>query len=288
MSDEHRLRSSFSFNPETDVTGAMYVGQLWLYSLAVLYPAQAIKRMGVFVKTSVGRYPAAPRSPGEGQLYSREYSKPVYCDHEPVDDDSIGKFGRVAELYETVVVPFTHPIHAEALTLIKRLLRPTARILDLGCGPGTELFHLAQFVVEGEVVGIDLSTEMLATAHAGAQKRCLRNTAFFQADVTNLPGHFTERFDAIHCSFAFHHYRDPVATLREMHRVLNGAGKAFVIDGATWWAKAIGSPFAKVSDPGWVKFYTGEEFQVLFRESGFSDFYWEELLPGIGICIGTK
>jgi ubiquinone/menaquinone biosynthesis C-methylase UbiE len=288
MSAEHRVRSSFAFNPEVDAPAAIYLGQLWLYSLAVLYPAQAIKRTGMFAKTSVGKYPAAAQSQGEGQFYCREYPEPVYLDRESEHRESVTEFERGAQLYETVVVPFTRPVHEEALKLIRRLLTPTARILDLGCGPGTELFRLAEEVPEGEVVGIDLAADMVTAAHRGAQQHRSRNTAFFQADVARLPQHFAGRFNAVHSSFAFHHYSEPIATLREMHRVLNRDGKAFVIDGGTWWANTISAPFAKWADPGWVGFHTGEQFQALFRTAGFADFYWEELLPGIGICVGSK
>jgi ubiquinone/menaquinone biosynthesis C-methylase UbiE len=288
VSTDRRFRSSFTFNPEVDGPAAVYLGQLWLYSLAVLYPAQALKRLAVFAKTSVGKYPLVAQTQGEGQLYCREYREPVYLDRDSANRDSVSEFDRGAELYETVVVPFTRPVHEEALALMRRLLPPAARVLDLGCGPGTELFRVAEWVPEGEVVGIDLSAEMVAAAWAGAQQRGLRNTAFFQADVTSLPLDFAGRFDAVHCSFAFHHYADPIGALREMHRVLNRTGKAFVIDGGTWWANLISSPFAKWGDPGWVGFHTGEEFRGLFRAAGFSDFYWEELLPGIGICVGSK
>ncbi len=288
MSDEHRFRSSFSFNPEVDLPAAVYVSQLWLYSLAVLYPTQALKRMALFVKTSVGRYPTVSRIRGEGQYYCHEYPEPVLLDRTSEHADSVSEFDRGADLYERIVSPFTRPVHEEAFTLVRRLLPPAARILDLSCGPGTELFRLAELVPEGEVIGIDLSAEMVAAAHAGAKQRGLRNTAFFQADVTSLPDYFGGRFDAVHCSFAFHHYQDPVAALNEAHRVLNRDGKAFVIDGGTRWANMLSAPFAKWADPGWVAFHTGQQFERLFLNSGFSAFYWEEVLPGIGMCIGSK
>ena len=40
--------------------------------------------------------------------------------------------------------------------------------------------------------------------------------------------------------------------------------------------------------PGWVAFRTGEEFQELFLEAGYSNFYWTEVLPGMGLSIGTR
>jgi SAM-dependent methyltransferase len=288
MSDQHRFRSSYSFNPEVDVPAAVYLSQLWFYSLAVLHPAQALKQMALFAKTSVGRYPTISGFKGEGQFYCRDYPEPVFLDGVSEHAESVTEFDRGADLYEKVVLPFTRPVHEEAFTLIRRLLPPAARILDLSCGPGGELVRLAELVPDGEVVGIDLSSEMVTAAHAGARQRELQNTAFFQADVANLPAHFAGRFDAVHCSFAFHHYQSPVAALREMHRVLNRDGKAFVVDGGTWWANILSTPCAKWADPGWVSFHTGEQFERMFLSAGFSGFYWEEVLPGIGMCIGSK
>jgi SAM-dependent methyltransferase len=288
VSGDHSIRMSFAFDPAVDVPAGIYLSQLWLYSLTVLYPVQAVRRVGMYPKTSLGRYPARRPTQGEGKFYCREFSEPVYLEHDSPQSESVREFDRGAKLYETVVVPFTRPVHEESLVLIQRMLPPAARILDLGCGPGTELFRLAEAVPDGEVVGIDLSAEMIAAAHEAGRQRGLQNTAFFQADVTHLPDHFTGRFDAIHSSFAFHHYSDPTAALSEAYRALNSGGKAFVIDGGTWWANMLSAPLAKMGDPGWVGFHTPEEFRALFLGAGFTDFYWEELLPGIGMCVGSK
>jgi SAM-dependent methyltransferase len=288
MSGEHRIRGTWHFNPAVDLPAAAYLSQLWFYSAAVLYPMRVVKHLGLFPRTSVGKYPPLAQTPGEGQLYSARYQAPVYSNINWVTRESVIDFERGANLYEYVVTPFTRPVTAEAMKVIARLLPRAARILDLGCGPGTELFRLAELVPEGEVIGVDLAADMVATAWEGAQRRGYRNTAFLQADVTQLPNEFTAKFDAVHCSFAFHHYSDPIQALREMNRVLVRDGKAFVIDGGTWWANMLAAPFARMGDPGWVGFHTGKEFAELFIRSGFGDFYWEELLPGIGICVGTK
>jgi ubiquinone/menaquinone biosynthesis C-methylase UbiE len=288
MSSEHYRKGDRSFSAEVDLPAAVYVGQLWAYSLSVLFPARAAKRAGMFVKTSVGKHPIVAQSEGQGQFYCREHRAPVLLDNKPSNHETVMEFDRGAEVYETAVAPFTRPVGDEAFVLIRRLIPRRARILDLGCGPGSESIRLAGLVPDGEVVGVDLSAEMVALAHRNAQQQKVLNTSFFQADVAELPDHFAARFDAIHCAFAFHHYREPLAALREMYRALTSEGKAFIIDGGTWWANAISTPFAKWADPGWVRFYTGEEFQTLFRSAGFRDFYWEEILPGIGISVGTK
>src|SRR5262249_36178500 len=140
----------------------------------------------------------------------------------------------------------------------------------------------------GEVVGVDLGGGMVQTAFESAGRRGVRNVAFFQADVAAMPKAFRGRFDAVFSFGAFHHYPDPAAALREMRRVLNARGRAIVIDPGPEWFKALGTPWAKWADPGWVGFYTAEELQRLFASAGLSSFYWNEVLPGFGLSIADR
>src|SRR6266536_4249645 len=50
-------------------------------------------------------------------------------------------------------------------------LEPGERVLDLGCGAGTDMLVAAQMVApEGRVTGIDMTDEMLAKARAAADE----------------------------------------------------------------------------------------------------------------------
>jgi ubiquinone/menaquinone biosynthesis C-methylase UbiE len=286
--DDCQPSTAVPFNLRTDIPLAVFVGQMWWYAFTVLYPAQGLKSRGWYPKNEIGQYPPLVPFKGEGQFYCREYPAPCYLTNLPKDYELVADFDRTATLYETYVRPFTQPVYEETAKLVRPFLVPTARILDTSCGPGVETLQLAALVTNGEVVGMDLSAGMVATAFEKAQRQGIFNTAFFQADVAQMPEHFEGRFDAVYCSFAFHHYPDPLGALKEMHRVLNSQGKAFVIDPGSWWFNALSAPFAKWADPGWVGFHTGEEFQALFQAAGFSHFYWNEVLPGIGLCMGSK
>jgi SAM-dependent methyltransferase len=57
-------------------------------------------------------------------------------------------------------------------------LRPDARVLDVGCGPGTITADLAGLVPEGEVTGIDAAEGVLAQARQEAERRGQDNVRF--------------------------------------------------------------------------------------------------------------
>ncbi len=274
--------------PGATLPGSIFAANLWWYAFTVLRPAQALKPFGLYRPRELGQMPRRAGGAGAGQLYCTEHGDPVLLGARPDGYVSVEDFDHLSSNYDQVVEPFSRPIFEDVAKVLGSLSTRRSRILDCSCGPGTEAISLAALVPEGEVVGSDLAAEMVSTAAARARQRGVSNVAFFQADVTDLPQHFHGQFDFVYCAFAFHHYPDPLKSLQEMRRVLAEGGHAFVVDAGPWWMKALASPLAKWGDPGWISFHTGEEFHELFREAGFSGFFWTEILPGIGLSIGTK
>jgi len=257
---------------------------LWPIALSILYPAQMIKSVGLYSTREYGRFPL-PIASGGGQFFCRRHKHPVTMKAGVRGERD---FDSLAELYDSWVNPCTMPVTEETLELIDRLLPDDARILDLGCGPGKEIPLLAERVPLGEVVGADISEQMLRGAFDYSKGQGAGNTAFFQVDAARLPRVFAEKFDLIFCSSAFHHYENPENSLKEMRRALRANGKAVIIDPSITAWYGISEPIAKWGDPGFVSFYTVEEFHRMFANAGFSEYYWNEVLPGIGVSIGTK
>ncbi len=119
-------------------------------------------------------------------------------------------------------------------------LHEQARLLDVGCGPGTITVDLARRVPRGSVVGLDRVTSVLAEARAGATRAGTGHADFVSGDVYALPCP-DESFDVVHAHQVLQHLGDPVAALREMGRVCRPGGLVAARDSDyaafTWWPR---------------------------------------------------
>jgi arsenite methyltransferase len=67
-------------------------------------------------------------------------------------------------------------------------LEPGERVLDLGCGAGTDSLVAAQMVGDqGHVTGIDMTAAMLTKARAAAAEMRVRNVEFVESEAEQLP-----------------------------------------------------------------------------------------------------
>jgi SAM-dependent methyltransferase len=116
-------------------------------------------------------------------------------------------------------------------------LPATARVLDVGCGPGTITAGLAARVPRGEVIGIDRAGDVLAVARQEAERQGRRNVSFQTGDVYRLA--FDDgAFDVVHAHQVLQHLSDPVAALAEMGRVGRPGGLVAARDsdyGGMFW-----------------------------------------------------
>ncbi|WP_437317508.1 class I SAM-dependent methyltransferase [Sorangium sp. So ce385] len=257
------------------------------WNLHVFQPALALRRLGLYRPATLGERPEAGAPRGGGPELSLRHAQPVLLPGEPEGYESVRAFDDVAHLYEAVVRPFSDPIVDETVALMRPYLAPSARILDPSAGTGQAAIRLSRLVPEGEVVAADLSRGMLEQAHEGARRAGCGNMAFFQADVARPPAAFAGYFDAIVCCLSFHHYPDGAAAARAFRGALAPGGKAFVADAGPAWFVELARPISMLADPGFVRHRTGEEFQRLFLEAGFSSVFWIEALPGIGVTIAS-
>lgn len=137
---------------------------------------------------------------------------------------------RVEAIYRTPDI-----VAQRAATLAALALRPSERVVDLGCGPGMLAeAMLAQVGASGAVDAIDVSDSMLAIA----QRRCAvyTNASFQIGDVTQLP-YEEGRFDVGVCTQVYEYVTDVDLALRELHRVLKPGARAVIVD--TDWESCV-------------------------------------------------
>ncbi len=116
---------------------------------------------------------------------------------------------------------------------ITQLIQGSKFIVDLGCGPATQLAQIADLNPETEFLGIDLSETMLANAEKHVAKLGLNNVRFLQGDLTNLSQIHNASVDAVISTMALHHL--PTLELleqsfREIKRIIKPSGLVYLVD----------------------------------------------------------
>jgi ubiquinone/menaquinone biosynthesis C-methylase UbiE len=134
---------------------------------------------------------------------------------------------------------------ATAAAFFAPYLKPGMSLLDCGCGPGTITLGFAEALAPGIVTGIDIESEMIEQARAGAAERGLTNVRFAVADIHKLP--FTDdSFDAVWAASVLQYMPEPILAVKEMVRVLKPGGLAGARD-RNYEGDILGNPNPRVS-----------------------------------------
>ena len=125
------------------------------------------------------------------------------------------------------------PVYLFHCAQVCEVIRPGDTVVDLGCGPATQLAMVARLNPDVRFVGVDLSEEMLERARAYVTEQGLGNVAFQQADVTDLGFLGDASVDAVFSTVALHHLPDVghlERTFAEVARVLRPGGGLYLVD----------------------------------------------------------
>jgi ubiquinone/menaquinone biosynthesis C-methylase UbiE len=248
---------------------------MWLYAALVLLPMRLVARRG----------PPRLGEGGPGPRFTPQVGGPAAA---PIAPGHPADFDEGAGAYDRCVGPFAGPIFSFALEALAPQLRSGSRVLDVGCGPGAALTTVARLVVGGEVVGIDLSFEMLRLADERARRAGLENVALFQADAAEPPPSFAGSFDVAYSCLVHHHFAEPDRAVRGIAASLRPGGVYAAIDATGPRLTRVATPLARAVDPGWVRFWTTQGLIDLLRSSGLEGVRWMQLAPGVGMAVGTR
>lgn len=104
------------------------------------------------------------------------------------------------------------------------------RVVDLGCGAGTDSLVAAQMVGQnGHVTGVDMTPEMLEKARAATAELGLTNVDFVEGEIERLPL-ANESVDVVISNGVIDLVPDKDAVFAEIFRILRPGGRMQVAD----------------------------------------------------------
>ena len=179
--------------------------------------------------------------------------------------------------------------------LVSRIPASATRILDVASGTAAVAIELARAAPERTVVGIDQSPEMLAAGRARVARAGLADRIELrEGRAESLP--FADgEFDALTFTYLLRYVDDPVATMRELVRVVRPGGvvamQEFGLPGGAWrplWELyvRVGLPLAgAVVSPGWreVGVFLGPSIRGFHQRVSIEDVWREAGIAGVRV-----
>ena len=163
-------------------------------------------------------------------------------------------------------------------------LRRGEKVIDVAAGTGLVTFRAASTMGgAGEVLATDLSDEMVNRLRAAAAQQGLSQVRAerMDAQALSVPD---ATFDVALCALGLMYFPDPLAALKEMHRVLKPSGRVSV---AVWgardhcgWAEIFPIVDARVSSevcPMFFQLGGGDALQMTMEMAGFTEVVAERM-----------
>lgn len=154
------------------------------------------------------------------------------------------------------------PVGEQAIAQMR--LPAHAHVLDIGCGSGWATRLMAEQAPNGEVVGIDISDEMVELARSTSST--FTNVRFEVASAEGLPfrdNEFTHAFSME----SLYYYSNVASALKEIHRVLANNGRFVTVvdlylenEPSHQWIPTLKVP---------VHLLSAAEYRSLLSEAGF-------------------
>ena len=141
--------------------------------------------------------------------------------------------------------------------------RRAPRLLDLGCGDGTNLAWLSQFT--DQAYGSDYNLVRLVRSRAQN-----RNALVFAADILDFPSE-DDAFDVIFFNHVIEHIPDDRAALASARRILKPGGLLVIgtpNEGAWWWQLAYRRDPQSLATTDHCHFYTAQTIGEKVTASG--------------------
>jgi SAM-dependent methyltransferase len=166
-------------------------------------------------------------------------------------------------------------------------------VLDVGCGTGGSTRSTARRASAGSVLGVDLSSRMLAYARERSVAEGIGNVDYVQADAQVHPFE-PAAFDLAISSFGAMFFADPVAALANIGRAVRPGGRLSAIAWRTFpeneWLFGLRTildagrdlPLPPAGAPGPFGFAERERTERFLADAGFADI---DVAPLDGVMV---
>ena len=189
--------------------------------------------------------------------------------------------------------------------LVSRVPGSATHVLDVATGTAAVALELVRAVPERTVVGIDQSPEMLAVARDRVRGLPIE---LMEGRAESLPFGDGE-FDALTFTYLLRYVDDPLATMRELARVVKPGGTVamleFAVPRGPWrplWELYVraGLPLAGAAvSPGWREvgtflgpsirdFHARVALEELWHEAGLQDVRTRRMSLGGGVVMWAR
>ena len=147
---------------------------------------------------------------------------------------------QVEEMFDNIAPNYDRLNHILSLNIdriwrrrVMRIVRRSKarRIMDLATGTGDLAIAMAKRVDRTQILGVDLSEEMLAVARAKIQKQGLEERIMLEkGDAENLTMVADGSLDAVTVAFGVRNFENMERGLSEIYRTLRAGGKLVVLE----------------------------------------------------------
>ena len=259
-----------------------------LWAESVFKSVDNLRRRSIYINNTEGLFPQLDSQPQNQEKLTKDGIFFRQLHNTPEDQKKVTYFSLCAEEYELVTERFKSYFLDRAFEIIQLQTDQNYYILDAACGPGYELEKLQALVPNGEVIGIDLSGDMIKRANRNARIKKLPNVGFYQADLNRLPAEFTDHFDLIFCNISLHYFETVENVFHQFYKALRNNGKLIFIEPLGSITQKLSKAVLKEAIPHFKRFYSKKEQNQFLGQAGFTFLYWEEIQKNIGLTIAIK